>query len=122
MPAGPLGDPPEHFTRTQREIWFELALQVPDGVLTVADRMMVEIYCGLVARHRGGVNADGETVYPEVLKASEYELILKLLGRMGLTPADRSKIKAPTRDKQNAQDTFAELAERGRRQRNDVTQ
>lgn len=115
VPSGPLGDPPEYFNEVQRAIWHELVLQVPEGVLTIADRMLVEIYCTLVARHRGGAK-DGEDrpAPPETLKAAEYNLIISILSRMGLTPADRSRINAPTTKKQAVEDTFAELAAAGR--------
>src|SRR4051812_5446681 len=46
LPSGPLGDPPEYFSAAQKAIWHELAEQVPEGVLTIADRILVEITSG----------------------------------------------------------------------------
>jgi phage terminase small subunit len=95
----------------QQVVWRELAAQVPAGVLTIADRMLVEIYCSLVARHRGGdPGPDEEPNPPEVLKSGEYNLIISILSRMGLTPSDRSRVDAPTDPKRRAKDTFAQLA------------
>ncbi len=88
VPDGPIGNPPEYFDEIQKKIWAEVVQQCPFGVLTIADRMIVEIYCSLVGRFRSG----------ETLKAAEYNLIISILSRMGLTPADRSKINVPTKE------------------------
>jgi phage terminase small subunit len=115
IPSGPLGDPPARFNDVQRAVWIEVSEQAAEGVLTVCDRMLVEIYCTLVARHRGGVvDAEGETQPPEILKASEYNLIISILSRMGFTPADRSKLNVPSKEKEKAANTFEELANTGR--------
>jgi hypothetical protein len=106
-PTGPLGDPPAYFTEKQAEIWHELAAQVPPGVLTVADRILVEIACKLIARMRDP---------KDQLKAAETNQIISCLARMGLTPADRSKIAAKPPDSEKPADTFARLAASGRGQ------
>jgi hypothetical protein len=124
-PSGPLGDPPLTFTKGQREAWFELMLQAPENVLTISDRVMVELYCNLVARMRGGdpdPEREGATKPPENLKAAEANLLLNLLGRMGLTPADRSRIHAPAAKKVAADDTFGRLAATGRGKPTDRSQ
>jgi hypothetical protein len=110
-PAGPLGDPPEYFLLAERQAWTELSEQVPRGVLTIADRVLVEITSGLIARLR---DRDPETARP--LKAAEYNLVISCLARMGLTPADRSKIAAKPPDSEKPADTFARLAASGRGQ------
>jgi hypothetical protein len=104
VPDGPLGDPPEYFSEAQRGIWQELAEQVPHGVLTVADRILVEITAKLIARMR-----DPE----DQLKASETNQIISCLSRMGLTPADRSRVAVP-KPAEETPDPFAELAAQGR--------
>jgi phage terminase small subunit len=116
-PSGPLGDPPVTFTKAQRKAWLELILQAPENVLTISDRVMVELYCTLVARMRGGdpdPEREGKIKPPENLKAAEANLLLNLLGRMGLTPADRSRVHAPSTKKEAADDTFGRLAATGR--------
>jgi phage terminase small subunit len=105
VPAGPLGEPPEYLTETQKAIWHELAEQVPAGVLTIADRILVEITVKLIARLRDP---------NERLKAAETNQIIACLARMGLTPADRSKISAKPKHREQADDTFGRLASTGR--------
>jgi phage terminase small subunit len=105
VPSGPLGAPPSFFSEAEARVWREVSEQVPEGVLTVADRMFMEMFCRLFARERAG----------EDLKAAERNLILSCLSRMGFTPADRTKLSAPTQKKQDAEDTFARLANYGRR-------
>jgi phage terminase small subunit len=99
VPTGPLGDPPEHLTDGQKAIWHELAGQVPEGVLTIADRFLVEIVCRQMAKLRAR----------KPLKAAEMNQIISCLSRMGLTPADRSRVGVPKRS-ESEQDPFAELA------------
>lgn len=124
IPPGPLGEPPERWRTAesdearilavlQIEAWHELELQVAKNVLTISDRVLVEVYCSLVARHRAG----------QVLKAAEYNLILSCLARMGMTPSDRSRLNVPTDEKTKAVDTFSRLANTGRgRSSNDTKQ
>lgn len=103
VPAGPLGDPPEYLSPAAQSVWHELAGQVPQGVLTIADRFLVEIVSRQMARLRAG----------EDLKAAEINQIISCLSRMGLTPADRSRVAVP-KPPDEERDTFAELAAQGR--------
>jgi phage terminase small subunit len=115
IPSGPLGDPPERLTRVQREVWIELSQEIPDGVLSVADRKLLEIYCRFEAFARGGdPDESGAAMPPQKLKASEYNLMVSILSRMGMTPADRSKLNVPSPEKEKATNTFEELASTGR--------
>jgi phage terminase small subunit len=102
-PSGPLGDPPEYLSPAAQGVWHELASQVPDGVLTIADRFLVEIVSRQMARLRSG----------EELKAAETNQIISCLSRMGLTPADRSRVAVPP-PPEETRDPFAELAAEGR--------
>ena len=119
IPPGPLGEPPERWrilassaesdearilAVLQTEAWHELELNVAKNVLTISDRVLVEVYCSLVARHRAG----------QILKAAEYNLLLSCLARMGMTPSDRSRLNVPTDEKEAAGDTFSRLANTGR--------
>jgi phage terminase small subunit len=103
---GVLGDPPERFTPLQRDAWYELELLAPEGVLTGSDRVMVEMYCQLVARMRGEPDAEG---YPRPLKAAEFTQLLNILGRLGMTPSDRARLKVPEKSKKPA-NRFAAMA------------
>jgi hypothetical protein len=99
VPAGPLGDPPGHLGPAQRTAWQELATQIPEGVLTIADRIFVEATCHLIAKMRS------EHFEPT---PAWFTALASGLGRMGLTPADRSKISVPSAPQ--PEDPFADLA------------
>lgn len=96
QPNGELGDPPACLSKVQQRIWYELAEQVPSGVLTNADRILVELTVRLISKMRSGR-----------AMASEVSLLQSCLSRMGLTPADRSRVSSSTPDK--PRNAFAEL-------------
>lgn len=96
-PAGPLGPPPKHFDEELAEIWNELSAMCPARVLTVADRWLVELACRTMQQVRNGSAL-----------AAERNLLLSCLSRMGLTPADRSKIGIPQTE--DEPDELARLA------------
>lgn len=86
-PGGPLGDPPASFNPQSPsgaaliEIWKELIAQVPPGVLTVSDRMHVELTCRLMLRVR-----------TKEAKSGDYSRLDVMLGKMAMNPADRPKV------------------------------
>ena len=96
-PTGSLGEPPVDFDEVLRALWQDLARMVPAGVLTNADRWLVELTCRTMRQVRKGTAL-----------AAERNLLLSCLSRMGLTPADRSKIAVP-QEKQDL-DELAQLA------------
>lgn len=106
-PNTPLGQPPSEFNDSEKAIWFELKRIAPDKVLTGADRWLVEVCCKIMARLRSeGIGGRyGVTV-------GEVSQLMQGLSRMGLTPADRSRISIP---REPAEDNpFAEIAEDNR--------
>jgi hypothetical protein len=96
QPQGELGEPPACLGKAQQAVWYELSAQVPAGVLTNADRMLVEISVRLISKMRSGRATAGET-----------SLLQSCLSRMGLTPADRSRVSTSVSDK--PRNAFAEL-------------
>lgn len=98
-PSGSLGEPPADFDRDLKANWRELACMVPAGVLTNADRWLVELACRTM-----------QHVRKDIALASERNLLLSCLSRMGLTPADRSRIAVP-QEKQQLDDLAALAAE-----------
>jgi hypothetical protein len=86
-PEGPLGPPPASFNPQSPsgseliKIWDELVSQVPPGVLTVSDRMHVELTCRLMLRVR-----------TKEARSGDYSRLDVLLGKMAMNPADRSKV------------------------------
>lgn len=78
----PLGEPPDGFDEAQAARWRELAVRCP--WLTVADRTAVEVVCRLWMTMRAGQ-----------FKAADYVGLMNCLGRLGMTPVDRSKVRMP---------------------------
>jgi hypothetical protein len=101
-PDGPLGEPPACFDPQSRTgqllicIWHELIAQAPAGVLTSADRLWVELACRALHLTRTGC-----------AKSADRNLLLALLGRMGMNPADRSKVNIAPGNAQNSIDERA---------------
>ena len=100
-PGGPIGEPPPGFNAELKVIWRELVTAVPAGVLTISDRWLVELACRTMHDVRRGAAL-----------ASERNLLLSCLSRMGLTPADRSRIAVP-KEKEEI-DELAQLAAEAR--------
>lgn len=81
----PLGPPPEFLRPDQRAAWMEIERLAP--WVTMADRVAVEIAASLLAAFRAiGVGQ----MPPHLLTRLET-----MLGRLGLTPSDRSKVRVP---------------------------
>ena len=95
----PLGSPPSDFTPAQAAAWFEIAEIAPPGVLTGADRIAVEIGASLLAMF--GADRDG---FPP----SKLLRLDVMLSKLGLSPADRSKIGLPIK-KRSERNPFADL-------------
>jgi phage terminase small subunit len=102
VPTGPVGDPPVHFDETHIAAWHELVAMIPSGVLTNADRLIVELTCTLIVSVR--------TLHTE---RGDKALLKSCLATLGMTPADRSKISVPKQAEE--QDEFALLAAEARR-------
>ncbi len=82
-PTGPLGAPPKHFDKEHAALWKELAQAAPPGVLTNSDRWLVELACSLMHQLRAGTAS-----------AAALAQLTTLLGKMGMSPADRNKVQA----------------------------
>ena len=81
-PTGVLGAPPDHLGESERARWNEVRKWCP--WLTVADRYVVERVARLMTLDRAN----------QATSAQAKQLDL-LLGRLGMTPSDRSKVKVP---------------------------
>lgn len=113
-PDGPLGlppacfDPETHTGSRLLQIWHELVSQAPPGVLTSSDRAHLELACRLFFRVRFDPKA----------KVGDFNRLAELLGKMGMNPADRSKVNISANPMGNVPDerngrhtnTFEELA------------
>jgi hypothetical protein len=78
----PIGGPPANFTEKELETWNELMRLAPGGVLTSADQWSVEVAVKLMAKVR-----------EDRANSADIGQLITLLGRFGMTPADRSKVK-----------------------------
>lgn len=88
-----LGDPPDQLNEAQAARWKDIVADCPEGVLRRADRMAVEMAARLWTKLRDGT-----------AKPAEVGILSSLLGRLGMTPADRSKVSVvkPAKPKGNA--------------------
>lgn len=77
----PLGDYPG-IDPAERELWNQLKAQFPAGALKATDQLGAELLVKLWAKSRR-----------EPLKKVEFSQLYALMGKFGLNPADRSKVK-----------------------------
>lgn len=82
--TGELGRPPAYFDDAQKAMWKELKAQMPQGLAKSADRWLCEVACRYMLKFR-----------TTGLNASELAQLINALGRLGCTPADRSKCAMP---------------------------
>ncbi len=78
-----LGKPPAGLPEDVVTAWKELEKSSLPGVLTSADRFVMEVAASLLAEFRAN-RAE--------FKAAKYSHLIGCLARLGLTPADRQKL------------------------------
>lgn len=83
-PNGPIGNAPKHLTPEQKQAWDDIVSTCHEGVLCAADRLYVEYGATVLAqvRKEGAKN-------PRL--GTRLEMVLT---RLGMTPADRSRVSA----------------------------
>jgi len=77
----PLGDAPSEWPIAGKVLWHEIANMAPAGVLTKADRLILEVTCRLVIEMR-------EKRFSGAIAAQ----LRCCLASLGMTPADRSRV------------------------------
>lgn len=130
---GPIGEPPAYFDENHCQIWHELIEECPKGVLHKSDRKHLELATRLTAKMRivpgrmqrylrnlGDILVDLGMSEHEVdalkedfraalgCSAQELGLLATTLTRMGMTPADRSKVSVP--QEKTTDDPFTAIA------------
>jgi hypothetical protein len=85
-----LGDPPEHLNKSERAAWLELAGNALPDTLGRADRTTLELTVSLLLKLRSGA-----------AMASELSLLATQLAKLGMSPADRSRVVAIPKPKTN---------------------
>lgn len=83
-----LGPPPQDLPIAVRVVWEELVDCAHKGVLSKADRQTVEIAARLFAEFR----AKGAA-----MEAGKIGRLQAALSELGMSPASRSKVKAPSK-------------------------
>lgn len=102
-PSGPLGDPPAYLENAEKKCWYELERIVPARVLTNADR----IQCEIIARLWAQMIEDG-IGGKYGLSNGQLAALNVGLSKLGLTPADRSKVTmVPEKPTENEFSEFA---------------
>ena len=81
--AGPLGGSPAHINGAVLGAWNEIVASAPREVLTGSDALAIELAANLLAQFR----AD-----PVEFTAAKLVRLEALLGKFGMTPADRAKV------------------------------
>lgn len=81
--SGPLDDAPDHINGAVLNAWNEIASSAPIDVLTNSDRIGLEIAANLLAQFRND---------PIEFTAAKLVRLEALLGKFGMTPADRAKV------------------------------
>jgi len=77
----PVGRPPAHLQAAEKAAWAELVRVAHSGLLTRSDRVILEIAAKLIVRMR---TSDAKT--------SEFNALLSVLAKLGMTPAARLKM------------------------------
>lgn len=100
-PEGDIGDPPAHLTEIERGCWVELVGLCHEGVLCAADRPFMEYGARVWAQLRSDLFID-----PKL--GIRFETVC---ARLGMTPADRSKVQARKKDAEK--DPYSEFGAAG---------
>jgi hypothetical protein len=96
----PLGAPPKRLMPTERKIWSELQAELVEGVALASDRQAFEVLVRLLGMMRtNGIAA---------MEGAQLSQMNKLFTLFGMTPADRSRVKAPP--KNTKKNPFAQRA------------
>lgn len=95
VPTGPIGDPPDWMEEYECAAWATFVAEAPPGVLTNADRGVLELACVLRALVKQR-QADGK----------DRSLLKAIYAELGMTPSSRSKVKV-SHEKEAPQNAFA---------------
>ena len=98
QPTDDLGPPPDHLVAAVRACWLEIVSVAHEGSLCYSDRLAIEHGAHLLAQLR----AENWRTNPAILLRFEG-----FLGRLGLTPSDRSRISVIPKHIPSAIDEFA---------------
>jgi len=86
-----LGDAPARMSEEAKAAWFEISSYALPGVLTGADRLVMEVVSNLVAEYWRD---------PDEFTAAKHSVLKGHMATLGLNPSDRQKF-VQTEDKQD---------------------
>jgi hypothetical protein len=81
--SGPLGTAPAHINGAVLNAWNEIVNSAPRDVLTGSDALAIEVAANLLAQFRND---------PIEFPAAKLVRLEAMLGKFGMTPADRAKV------------------------------
>jgi hypothetical protein len=93
----PLGNAPGHMSEDAKSVWFELETYSLPGVLTGADRIVMEMLSNLIAECRRD---------PDAFSSAKHGVVAKHLATLGMTPSARQQF---VKDKSSTDNPFADL-------------
>ena len=93
VPDGELPPAPDYLNEFEKEIWIEFVAVIPQGVAFNSDQHLVESAVRGIAKMRKTPTMD--------LKMSDLQALGNLLSKMGMTPADRSRVNIVDKPKAN---------------------
>lgn len=96
-PNRPIGGPPEVANTAPGKIWYEILDSIPPGVVFDSDRMHLQILCHLISQFR---------LDPVDFPASKLTIINTMLAKLGMNPADRSRVVAEQASDDSPEDEF----------------
>lgn len=85
-----LGGVPAHLSEAQKATWLEIVNAAPEGLLGNTDYTIVEMVAVELTKYRN-----------DQLGVGEKALLISLLGKLGYSPADRSKVQMPEKKKES---------------------
>ena len=88
----PLGEAPEHLSKDAAECWFEISSIALPGVMTGADRLLLEVKANHLADYRKDPSG-----YP----TTRLNQFILCLARFGMSPSDRTKLGVEDKAKDN---------------------
>lgn len=86
IPTRPIGPAPLTYATESAEIWDEIVAEMPAGVLTCADRIVLEIACNLISQFRQN---------PTETPVSRLAVLERILSKFGMNPSDRTRLSVP---------------------------
>lgn len=101
-----VGEAPDRLSKTQQEAWDYIVHSCVPGVLTKMDRVYLEL-CSIALAYVWGWNAARQGRESEfeakdiALNSVSLKDVGAMLGKLGMTPSERSKVVVPKKEKAN---------------------